>query len=93
MREDALNTKRAVAILLALSVVFHGSQPWSDVTQEACAQSKSASAKRAPKPTRVFSTTLIYGEGVVQGTVVAPRGRGFGWDSIFQPQGSARYVA
>lgn len=56
MREDALNTKRAVAILLALSVVFHGSQPWSDVTQEACAQSKSASAKRAPKPTRVFST-------------------------------------
>lgn len=56
MREDALNTKRAVAILLALSVVFHGSQPWSGVTQEACAQSKSASAKRAPKPTRVFST-------------------------------------
>jgi non-canonical purine NTP pyrophosphatase (RdgB/HAM1 family) len=34
--------------------------------------------------------TLIYGEGVVQGTVVAPRGRGFGWDSIFQPQGSEK---
>lgn len=32
--------------------------------------------------------TLIYGEGVVPGTVVAPRGRGFGWDAIFQPTGS-----
>lgn len=32
--------------------------------------------------------TLIYGEGVVQGKVVPPRGRGFGWDSIFQPEGS-----
>jgi non-canonical purine NTP pyrophosphatase (RdgB/HAM1 family) len=32
--------------------------------------------------------TLIYGEGVVPGKVVQPRGRGFGWDSIFQPDGS-----
>jgi len=32
--------------------------------------------------------TLIYGEGVVPGKVVAPRGRGFGWDAIFQPSGS-----
>ena len=32
--------------------------------------------------------TLIYGEGVVLGKVVPPRGRGFGWDSIFQPEGS-----
>ena len=34
--------------------------------------------------------TLIYGEGVVQGKVVPPRGRGFGWDSIFQPHGSEK---
>ncbi len=33
--------------------------------------------------------TLIYGEGVVPGKVVPPRGRGFGWDAIFQPEGSA----
>jgi inosine/xanthosine triphosphate pyrophosphatase family protein len=26
----------------------------------------------------------------VQGKVVPPRGRGFGWDSIFQPQGSEK---
>jgi inosine triphosphate pyrophosphatase len=32
--------------------------------------------------------TLIYGEGVVSGRVVSPRGRGFGWDAIFQPDGS-----
>ena len=32
--------------------------------------------------------TLIYGEGVVSGKVVLPRGRGFGWDAIFQPDGS-----
>lgn len=34
--------------------------------------------------------TLIYGEGVVHGKVVPPRGRGFGWDSIFQPHGSEK---
>jgi len=34
--------------------------------------------------------TFIYGEGVVQGEVVSPRGTGFGWDSIFQPQGSLK---
>jgi inosine triphosphate pyrophosphatase len=34
--------------------------------------------------------TFIYGEGAVQGEVVSPRGSGFGWDSIFQPQGSAK---
>ena len=34
--------------------------------------------------------SFIYGEGVVQGEVVAPRGSGFGWDSIFQPEGSKR---
>ena len=31
--------------------------------------------------------TILYGEGVVEGTVVSPRGSGFGWDSIFQPNG------
>jgi non-canonical purine NTP pyrophosphatase (RdgB/HAM1 family) len=34
--------------------------------------------------------TFIYGEGVVYGEVVHPRGTGFGWDSIFQPQGSLK---
>jgi non-canonical purine NTP pyrophosphatase (RdgB/HAM1 family) len=34
--------------------------------------------------------SFIYGEGVVTGTVVAPRGGGFGWDSIFQPDGSRK---
>ena len=34
--------------------------------------------------------SFIYGEGVVQGQVVAPRGSGFGWDSIFQPEGSKK---
>jgi non-canonical purine NTP pyrophosphatase (RdgB/HAM1 family) len=34
--------------------------------------------------------TFIYGEGVVYGQVVSPRGTGFGWDSIFQPQGSTK---
>ena len=34
--------------------------------------------------------TFIYGEGVVQGEVVKPRGSGFGWDSIFCPVGSLK---
>ena len=34
--------------------------------------------------------TFIYGEGVVQGSVVAPRGTGFGWDAIFCPEGSSK---
>lgn len=34
--------------------------------------------------------TFIYGEGVVQGEVVSPRGTGFGWDSIFKPEGSEK---
>lgn len=33
--------------------------------------------------------SFIYGEGVVLGTVVSPRGAGFGWDSIFCPEGSS----
>lgn len=32
--------------------------------------------------------SFIYGEGVVTGIVVPPRGRDFGWDAIFQPDGS-----
>ena len=31
--------------------------------------------------------TFIYGEGVVRGKVVFPRGAGFGWDAIFSPEG------
>ena len=34
--------------------------------------------------------SFVYGEGVVQGHVVCPRGAGFGWDSIFQPEGSGK---
>lgn len=34
--------------------------------------------------------TFIYGEGVVSGRVVSPRGAGFGWDAIFEPEGSAK---
>lgn len=34
--------------------------------------------------------SFIYGEGVVQGLVVSPRGTGFGWDAIFQPEGSEK---
>jgi len=31
----------------------------------------------------------IY-EGIIYGEIVAPRGRGFGWDPIFQPRGSKK---
>lgn len=34
--------------------------------------------------------SFIYGEGTVMGQVVAPRGSGFGWDAIFQPDGSGK---
>jgi inosine triphosphate pyrophosphatase len=34
--------------------------------------------------------TFLYGEGLVYGEVVHPRGAGFGWDSIFCPEGSAK---
>jgi inosine triphosphate pyrophosphatase len=37
--------------------------------------------------------TFIYGEGVVQGLVVAPRGEGFGWDAIFRPDGSEKTMS
>jgi non-canonical purine NTP pyrophosphatase (RdgB/HAM1 family) len=33
---------------------------------------------------------FMYGEGVVAGEVVPPRGSDFGWDAIFQPHGSSR---
>ena len=29
-----------------------------------------------------------YFKGAVKGTIVSPRGEGFGWDSIFEPEGS-----
>jgi len=34
--------------------------------------------------------TFLYGEGIVYGEVVHPRGTGFGWDSIFCPEGSVK---
>lgn len=34
--------------------------------------------------------TILYGEGTLRGLVVPPRGTGFGWDSIFQPEGSTK---
>ena len=30
---------------------------------------------------------ISFYEGTIKGTIVAPRGEGFGWDAIFQPQG------
>jgi non-canonical purine NTP pyrophosphatase (RdgB/HAM1 family) len=34
--------------------------------------------------------SFMYGEGVVSGVIVPPRGDDFGWDSIFQPDGSSK---
>lgn len=34
--------------------------------------------------------SFVYGEGAVVGRVVSPRGSGFGWDSIFEPEGSSK---
>jgi len=34
--------------------------------------------------------SFVYGEGALLGQVVAPRGEGFGWDSIFQPENSLK---
>lgn len=37
---------------------------------------------------------LYFFEGVIQGTIVAPRGEfGFGWDAIFQPNGHSKTFA
>lgn len=37
---------------------------------------------------------IAFFEGVISGTVVAPRGTGgFGWDAIFQPTGSSKTFA
>jgi non-canonical purine NTP pyrophosphatase (RdgB/HAM1 family) len=33
---------------------------------------------------------IYFFEGSVSGTIVAPRGEGFGWDPIFQPRGYSR---
>lgn len=33
---------------------------------------------------------ISFHEGVVKGTIVIPRGEGFGWDPIFQPTGSSK---
>jgi non-canonical purine NTP pyrophosphatase (RdgB/HAM1 family) len=30
---------------------------------------------------------ISFHEGTIRGTIVAPRGEGFGWDPIFQPEG------
>ncbi|GCE50214.1 inosine triphosphate pyrophosphatase [Thermosporothrix hazakensis] len=38
--------------------------------------------------------TLHFFEGVISGTVVSPRGsNGFGWDALFQPDGSTKTFA
>jgi inosine triphosphate pyrophosphatase len=34
--------------------------------------------------------TFLYGEGVLRGDVVSPRGTGFGWDAIFCPEGGVK---
>jgi non-canonical purine NTP pyrophosphatase (RdgB/HAM1 family) len=37
---------------------------------------------------------IAFFEGIISGTVVAPRGTGgFGWDAIFQPTGSSKTFA
>ncbi len=33
---------------------------------------------------------ISFHEGVIKGTIVAPRGEGFGWDPIFQPEGYSK---
>lgn len=59
-------------------------------------------ALRLEEPSVVARCALLYfdgedatvGEGVVQGTIVAPRGQGgFGWDSIFLPAGETQTYA
>ncbi|HSI21180.1 MAG TPA: non-canonical purine NTP pyrophosphatase [Verrucomicrobiae bacterium] len=39
---------------------------------------------------RSESGDIHYFEGSVKGTIVAPKGEGFGWDPIFQPDGHDR---
>ena len=36
---------------------------------------------------------IHFFEGVVRGEIVSPRGEGFGWDPIFQPDGSGKTYA
>lgn len=36
------------------------------------------------------SGRVVFGEGVVSGRIVKPRGSGFGWDPIFQPDDSEK---
>ncbi len=33
---------------------------------------------------------ISFHEGTIKGTIVAPRGEGFGWDPIFQPEGYSK---
>lgn len=33
---------------------------------------------------------IYFYEGAIKGTIVAPRGKGFGWDPIFQPEGHSK---
>lgn len=33
---------------------------------------------------------IEYFEGIIKGTIVAPKGEGFGWDPIFQPEGYSK---
>lgn len=34
--------------------------------------------------------TIHYFEGILEGTIVSPRGEGFGWDAIFEPKGFSK---
>ena len=36
------------------------------------------------------SEEMYFFEGGIDGTIVAPRGEGFGWDPVFQPKGSLK---
>jgi XTP/dITP diphosphohydrolase len=36
------------------------------------------------------SGNIDYFEGTIKGIIVSPRGTGFGWDPIFQPEGYSK---
>ncbi len=37
-----------------------------------------------------FAKEISFFEGELRGTIVSPRGQGFGWDPIFQPEGYSK---
>ena len=60
------------------------------VYQLAASKSNCAAEARTIFGLALGPQTFIYGEGVTHGTIVSPRGTGFGWDSIFSPEGSTK---